>query len=261
MLVLTRVSAVIMTAPVTGAYSVPYKIKALLIIAVSALITPLVSHHQVPIPANMAGLVPLALDELVIGLCLGLGAQMLFVAAQVTGQMAGQMSGMQLSGVLNPSSGSSIPLFAQLLDLTSTATFVLIGGPAMILSGLLKTFHQMPPGHVTMPSDFIHHLVTLLSFGFEMGIKMGAPVVLSLLISILLLGLIGRVLPQLNVLQVGFNVNSIVMIGGIALSINAGILMLANGVDSQIQSIVQWLIESADFHHQPAPDSLRPVQT
>lgn len=248
MLVMTRVSAVIMTAPVTGAYSIPYKIKAMLILAVSALTAPLVSHHQINTPPTFSGLVPLVLDELVIGLCLGLGAQILFVAAQVTGQLAGQMSGMQLSGVLNPSSGSSIPLFAQLLDLTSTATFVLIGGPAFLLSGLLTTFKQMPPGQTTMPTNFIHHLVRLLSFGFEMGIKMGAPVILALLISILLLGLIGRVLPQLNVLQVGFNVNSIVMIGGIAISINAGILMLASGVDSQIQSIIQWLIENAKFH-------------
>lgn len=239
MLVLTRVAAVLMSAPVFGSYSIPMQIRAYLALAVSAMVTPMQGHIEAPDFPTFSAMVPIMLEELMVGLCLGLGAQLLFIGAQVAGQMAGQMSGMQMADVYNPASGTNSPLFAQLLDLTSLGTFVLLGGPAYLLSSLLATFQRVPPGEAQIPENFVHYYVALLASGFEMGIRMGAPMILALLLSILLLGLIGRTLPQLNILQVGFNINSAVMLVALALALNMGIWLMSDQFESGLDALMQ----------------------
>lgn len=250
LLVLTRVAAVMMTAPVFGSYTIPLQIRGLLALALSALVTPMQSHVQVPAFPTFSAMVPVMLEELMVGVCLGLGAQLLFVAAQVAGQLAGQMSGMQIADVYNPASGTNSPLFAQLLDLTSMGTFVLLGGPAYLISSLLATFARLPPGHAQLPENFVMYYLALLASGFELGIRMGAPMILALLMSILLLGLIGRTLPQLNVLQVGFNINSAVMLVALAISLNLGVWMITDQFENRLDQIMQ-----AAIGGQPIPDT------
>lgn len=250
-LVLTRLAAVLMTAPVFGAYSIPVKIRAIFAISLAALITPMQSHIQVVIPPTFSAMAPILTEELITGLCLGLGAQLLFVSAQVAGQLAGQMGGMQMADTYNPASGTNTPLFAQILDLTSLGTFVLIGGPGQILTALLTTFNRVPPGEAEMPVNFMNYYVALLASGFEMGIRMGAPVILALLVSILLLGLIGRTLPQLNVLQVGFNVNAAVMLVALALTLNAGVWMVSDQFEIKLDQLMEAAIQGK--HQGPTP--------
>lgn len=238
-LVLTRVSAVLMTAPVFGAYSIPATVRALLAVSISAIITPMQSHVAVPSFATFTAMAPVLAEELITGLCLGLGAQLLFMAAQVAGQLAGQMGGLQMADTFNPASGTTSPLFAQVLDMTALGTFVLIGGPGQILTALLATFNRVPPGQAEMPVNFLEYYVALLASGFELGIRMGAPIILSLLIAILLLGLIGRTVPQLNVLQVSFNVNAAVLLVAIALTLNAGVWMVSEHFESQLDQLME----------------------
>jgi len=242
-LVLTRVAGVMLAAPFFGAVTIPVKIRALLALAMAALITPLQVHVPMAVPGSLSAMVPLFVDELITGLCLGLGAQLLFIAAQVAGQLAGQLGGMQMADTLNPTSGTNSPLFAQLLDLTSLAVFVVIGGPGQILAALLTTFQRVPPGHAEIPVHFLQYFVALLASGFELGIRMGAPVILSLLLSMILLGLIGRTLPQLNVLQVGFNVNAAVMLLSLMISLHLGLWLVASEFDSQLDFLLEGAIQ------------------
>lgn len=239
MLVLTRVAAVLMSAPIFGAYTIPMQVRAMLALAIAALVTPLQNPNLVPDFPTFSSMVPVMVEEIIVGLCLGMGAQLLFVAAQVAGQLAGQMGGMQMADVYNPASGTNSPLFAQLLDMTSMGTFVILGGPAYLIGSLLSTFQRVPPGTAQMPENFVWFFTALLASGFEMGIRMGAPMLLALLLSIVILGLIGRTLPQLNVLQVGFNINSAVMLLALAISLNLGVWMVSERFDASLDMLMQ----------------------
>ena len=139
-MVLTRLAGVVLSAPFFGALTIPMSVRALLTVTLAALMTPMQSHHPMPQMTGFPQLVPLLFEELIIGICLGLGAQLLFTAAQVAGQLAGQLGGMQMADTLNPTSGTNSPLLAQLLDLTTLGLFVVMGGPGQMLGALLATF-------------------------------------------------------------------------------------------------------------------------
>jgi flagellar biosynthesis protein FliR len=242
-LVLTRVAGLMLSAPFFGALTVPVKIRALLSLAVAALLTPLQSHVALPAGISFSGMIPMLTEEMMVGVCLGLGAQLMFSAAQVAGQLAGQLGGMQMADTLNPTSGVNAPLFAQLLDLTTLGVFVALGGPGQLLSALLVTFERVPPGQAEVPIHFIHYYVALLASGFELGIRIGGPMMLALCLSMVLLGLMGRVLPQLNVLQVGFNVNAAVMMVSLLLSLQVGFWAVADQFDAQIRVLIEGAIQ------------------
>ena len=223
LLVLTRVSGVVMTAPLLSGQTAPMRLRAFLAIGLSALVTPLAAGEVFfeSEPHSLIDLTILAAGELVVGLSLGLGVTILFAGLQVTGQIAGQMSGMQLADIFDPGFDTSVPLFSKLLDLVTLAVFLAIGGHRQVLGALLDTFAWMPPGEARFSEGLLSLLTDLTTQSFVLGLRAAAPVMVALLLAILVLGLISRTLPQLNVMAVGFNFNSLVMLATLLMSLGA----------------------------------------
>lgn len=222
--VTARVAGLVMVAPGFGAGTVPMRIRALLVLTISILIAPLQPLTEPIPPDNLGQLVWLTANELGVGIVLGVGMNMVFASAQLAGQIIGQMSGMQASDIFNPTLGASIPLFAQLLDLMMVTIFVVIGGHQMVLGALMQTFQQMPVTQVHWESGSMLVVVDILSSAFVLGIKVAAPVTVTMLVSLLVLGLISRALPQMNLQQIGFSLNAIVALFVIALTMGAGLI-------------------------------------
>lgn len=236
MLVLTRVSAMIIAAPMFGSQNLPMRVRAIIAIGLSLLVAPVFAHIDLPSPENLIALSLLISSEAVVGLALGFGINILFQGVQLAGQIIGQMSGMQLADVFNPTVGSSIPLFSQLLDTVMLAVFVTIGGHHQLIGALLDSFRGMPPGAAHFSESFMQLLISISAQSFHLGLRIGAPIMVALLMSILILGLISRTLPQLNVLQIGFSFNSMAMIFMLALTIGAGATLFSEHVYSTIEA-------------------------
>lgn len=245
-LVLTRLTGLMLTAPVFSSRSTPMQIRALLAVAIAMMITPL--YWDVPLlaPGSLVELLVVMSQELLIGLSLGVGVMILFSSLQLTGQVIGQMSGMQLADVVDPNSETSVSVFAQLLDLIALAVFLIIGGHREVLNALLDTFQWMPPGDAAVFSeDVLWALVQLLQTAFLIGVRMAAPIMTALLISMLILGLISRTLPQLNILAIGFNLNTMVLMSTLAVSMGAIVWVFQDQVQSTIDGLRRVIVESA----------------
>ena len=222
-LVMARISGLILVAPGYGSRALPMRIRAFLVIALSFLVTPFQSSIVLGVPENLAQLVWLIGNELGVGLFLGFGVNLVFASAQAAGQVIGQMSGMQVADVFNPTLGTSVPLFGQLLDSIMIVTFISVGGHQMLMVALLDTFKHMPVSQVHWHEGALDLLVALLGEAFALGLKIGAPVMVAMIISLLVMGLISRTLPQLNVIQVGFSLNSMIMLLILSLTLGTGI--------------------------------------
>lgn len=241
-LVLTRVSGLVMSAPIFGSADVPVRIRALLAVALSVLIVPSQWGVAVPDPGtNLHYLIFLA-SELLIGLTLGLGIVILFSGIQLAGQMIERIGGMMLAEVFDPGSGENVPLFSHFLYLTSLAVFLLIGGHRAVMGALLDTFAALPPGSASMPTDVGETLVVLVTQSFSLGIRAAAPLITALLLSTLVMGLISRTLPQLNILAVGFGANSLITFGTMFFVIGASVWVF----QQQVEPTLQLLFESLE---------------
>lgn len=218
-LVLTRISGLMMTAPIFGPREVPMRVRAMLTLGVALLVTPLQLHVQVGDPGNLMNLMVMMAGEAIIGLALGLGVMILFSGLQLTGQVIGQMSGAQLADVFDPSFDQSVPLYGRLMEMVALAVFVLIGGHREVMDALLATFAALPLGGGGFNPGLGEAIVAVLTQSFVLAIRAAAPAVVALLMSVLIMGLISRTLPQLNILAVGFSLNALLMLAVIAMSL------------------------------------------
>lgn len=242
-LVLTRVSGLTVTAPIYGSQEVPMQVRALLAFALALLIVP--TQWDVPLayPGTMLNYLVFVGAELLVGLCLGLGITILFSGIQLAGTVIGQVGGLMVANILDPSAGEQVSLFSRLLHLLAMVVFVSIGGHRMVMAGLLDTFQSIPPGSAAIPVSMAHTLVALLTQSFVLGVRAAAPAVVAILLSTLVMGLIGRTLPQLNILAVGFGLNSMLTFGVLAIALGAGVMVFQDQVEPTITMLLDALHE------------------
>ena len=236
--VLSRLSGLMMTAPILGARSVPFRIRALLAVALALLITPLFWSLPIDLPLHVVALGIVLAQEIMLGLTLGLGVMILFMGLQVAGQMVAQMSALSLADIFDPTFDSSMSVFSQLFEIVALSCFLLIGGHRLVMSGLLETFRWMSPGEISFTHGVVDGLTEITAQSFRLGIRAAAPTMVALLMSILVLGLISRTLPQLNILAVGFSVNAVVLIGTLSLSLGSIVWMFQHDVAPTVEIVL-----------------------
>ena len=246
--VLTRVSGLVMTAPIFGTNDIPVRVRAFLAIALALLVTPLQVNHSPAMPATIIDLSIVMAAELIVGLVLGLGITLLFSGIQIAGQIISQIAGVQLADVINPTFDASVPVFSQMLFYVALAVFVVTGGHRQVMEALLDTFASMPPGKVIVSDTLVEAFTTLLTQSFILGIRAAAPTMTALLLATLVLALLSRTLPQLNLMAVGFGFSSLVTFG--TLSVTLGIAAWA--FQEQTEPALELLMNAL---HAASPDS------
>lgn len=162
------------------------------------------------VSANSASaLFPSLLNEVLIGGAIGLGIMILLSAAQVAGQIVGQLAGINMTDPL-VSEGSEGGVTAGFFNMLSLAVFALMGGPEMVVSAVLETFHELPLGSEISQSRLLEMLVVILGQSLSLAVRAVGPAIAALLIATIALGFLSRTIPQLNMLQVGLGSNLIV---------------------------------------------------
>ncbi len=237
-LVLARVSGLVVTAPAYGTAEVPAQARALLAVGLAALVTPGQWHVSLAPAESLVQWLVLIGAELLVGMALGLGVALLLSGADAAGQLVGQASGLMAAELFDPTQNENVALFSRLLFLTAVAIFVLLGGHRMVMAALLDTFRAMPPGTAAWRASLAETFVTLASQSLALGVRAAAPALAALLLANLVLGLIGRTLPQLNIFLVGFGLNAMLALGILALSLGAALWVFQDQVAPAIETVV-----------------------
>jgi len=240
-LILTRVSGLLMTAPIYGTPDIPLQVRALFAFALSLLVVP--SQWGVPVPdaGNLAQYLLLIGSELVIGLALGLAIAILFSGIELAGHLIDQVSGMMIAEIFDPVQGNNTSIVSRLLFWVTVSIYVAIGGHRLAMAGLLDTFQSIPPGSAGMPGSLAGTLVALLSQSFELGIRAAAPVVAAMLLANLVLGLIARALPQLNLFVLGFGLNAMLALGILGISLGAAAWVFEDQIEPTVNAVIDAL--------------------
>jgi flagellar biosynthetic protein FliR len=220
-LALVRVSAMMLYAPVLGSARVPRRVKALLAAALALGMTP-----GVPRPAAMPetpwGVAVGIGGEIVFGLAMGMAMSAAFVAAQWAGEMIGQQMGLTLGEVFDPQYGSHGSLIGDMYFMLALVVFLTIGGHVQLVRGVQESFVHLPPLSVGMNQDLLDLLTGLIAASATLAFRLAAPVLVTMLVVDLALGLIGKAMPQFNVMAAGMTLRSmvgtIVIVVGITLT-------------------------------------------
>ena len=220
-LVLARVGALVMTAPIFSSKAIPITSRALMTVTITLLLTPLLATTP---PSDMTNLLVYArylASEALVGLLLGFGITIFLGGIQLTGQIISQLGGTALADVFDPTLDASLSVYSQLFYFLTLVMFVLLDGHRLVMDALLDTYTWLPPGGAALGVTYVDALTTLLTQSFLLGLRAAAPAMTALLLATLVLGLVGRTLPQINILAVGFGVNSLLTLGCLFTSIGA----------------------------------------
>ena len=240
-LVFARVGGLVATAPMFGVQAAPVRIRAMLAIALTMLVLPLQWDVMVVVPDNPANYGVLLAREAIIGAAIGLGVMILIAAMGLAGELIGYAAGLTISDVFDPSSGEDTPHFSHLMMLLAICIFLSIGGHRMVMAGLLDTFQAVPLGSFVSPQSLVDAFTTLVTQSFSLGIRAAAPTVTSLLLATIALGLIGRTLPQVNILAVGFGLNAMLTFAVVGLTLGVAAWAFQDRVEPALQTILDAL--------------------
>lgn len=240
-LVLSRVGGLMVTAPIFSSSDTPMQFRGLLAAAMAMLITPTQWNVHVPEPGNVLHYGILIGSETFVGLCLGLGVMILFSGIEIAGELIGRTGGLMMADVYDPNSGATVPLFSRLMSLLALAVFVLMGGHRIVMAALLDTFATIPLGSCAIPVSVSNSIVTLVTQSCVLGIRAAMPVTAALLLASLVLALIGRTLPQLNLLALGFGLNALLTFGALAISLGAAIWLFQDQLQPALETLADGL--------------------
>ncbi|MGL6194920.1 MAG: flagellar biosynthetic protein FliR [Thermoguttaceae bacterium] len=210
-LVLTRVSGIVIAAPVFGGSDIPLQFRALLSFCLAILIMPSQWFLYVQEPSSLPGFVLYIGGELLIGLSIGLGINFLFTAMFMAGDMIGRIGGLTSSQLFDPTSGEQVPLLGRFLQLLGVTAFACAGGLRLLMAALLDTFETIPVGDGLVRVTVAQAMISIVSVTFGVAFRIAAPATVGILIAMTVMGVLGRTLPQLNLMSVGFGINTIIM--------------------------------------------------
>ena len=245
-LVLTRVSGLVIMTPVLHTTDAPVQYRALLAFAFSLAIMPSQWFVEVVEPDTLSAFAIMIAAELLIGLAMGLGLYILFAGISLAGELVGHVGGLQASQIFDPVSGDQVPLMARAYQYLAITVFALIGGLNVAVTSLLDTFATIPVGTIGFQPEVAYSLVVILGTSFNLALRIAAPVLMATLISMLVMGLLSKTLPQLNLMSVGFGINSMIMFVVFCLTVGTGMWCFQERVSDVFELIFTGLHTTLD---------------
>lgn len=220
MLVIFRVAGIFITAPMLGSPSIPPVVKGMIAIVVALAVTARLAA-PVAMPSTWVALVLAVGREMLVGATLGYAASLLFVGVTLAGQNISQQMGIGLAEVFNPQLEDTTDLISTTLNLVALAIYLSIGGHRLLVEGLLGTFSSVPLMGFSVGQDVLEIMLALLTAAFVLGIKVAAPVMVTMMLAEMAMGLIQRTMPQFNILSAGFQIRVMVSLAILAVSVAA----------------------------------------
>ncbi len=221
MLVLFRIAGMMIWAPLLGSTQIPKRVKAMIACVLAAAIAPNLSLH-VAIPTSSWGLATAIGGEIIFGAAMGLILSLVFVAVQWAGEIMGQQMGLNLGETFNPQFGGGSSVVGDLYFFLTLLIFLSIGGHLAMIKGVFDSFAALPLLSVSMSRPLLDTIVSVFQGATVLAMQLAAPMLVTMLIVDMVLGFVGKTVPQLNIMTAGISLRTmagtIVLILGLSLS-------------------------------------------
>ncbi len=203
-LIFARVSILIAAIPLMGARSVPVRVKAALALAVAVVLFPTVPPLPPGFMSEPATVVVGLLGEVLVGAALGLMVRAVFAGIELSGTLMGFNMGFGIVSAIDPQSNAQVSLVGQLQMLFAFLLFLAANAHHEFLRLVGHSFKSLPLLGGGVSPALAGDLVQAGGEIFRLGLKLSAPVVAAIFLANVVLGVVARTVPQINLLIVGF---------------------------------------------------------
>ncbi len=206
-LILCRIAGLFAALPVFGGQRLPANIKIVVVLAITLVCLPILRLTPPPVPQDAFGVGLMILREMLIGLTLAFVTQVVFSAVEFCGQIIGMQMGFSIASVIDPSMGNQTQIMSVMQSLLATLLFLSLNIHHVFIRAIIDSFSIIPLGGWQMNEALIRFLVGVTADVFILGIRLAAPVMVTLLLTSVVLGVMARAFPQMNVFMVSFPLN------------------------------------------------------
>lgn len=200
---LMRILALFSAAPVLNMRQIPARFRVLLAVMITLLVQPLLPAAPVVKVFGPEAFL-LAMQQIGIGLAMGFLLQIVFQALIYGGQALAYSMGLGFAHMMDPQNGVQVPVVAQFYQILAMLAFLLGNGHLVLIQMVVDSFEVMPLATDVFGRAGLWGLLSWAGRIFSAGVLMALPVLISLLLVNIGMGVVGRAAPQLNIFAVGF---------------------------------------------------------
>ncbi|MBI1819243.1 MAG: flagellar biosynthetic protein FliR, partial [Nitrospirae bacterium] len=228
--IMTRVSSFLAALPMMDGRSLPNSVKILLVLSITLVLFPVV--HINPPPPGLFDWMTAFLRESLIGLLMGFGTRVIFAAVELGGEISGLQMGLNVANLYDPAFSRQVSLIGKFEVFIAVMIFFGINAHHIVLQALVSSFSIPYKPEMNVSSSLAQYLIRMTGEMFMLGMKIGIPVLMTLLMTAVAMGILSRVVPQIQIFFLSF-----------PLTIGLGLLILGAST-SMIISLV-----SREFHN------------
>jgi flagellar biosynthesis protein FliR len=203
MLVFARVGAMVMLLPGLGEVNIPVQVKLVMALGLTLIILPL---HRADYHVDMQSLTPLLVlmvHEIVIGVVLGATARVTLSALQVAGSVIAQQLGLGFVTAVDPTQGQQGLLIGNFLTILGLTLLFATDSHHLVIAALSDSYAIFSPGELMSSGDVADLATRAFAAAFKIGIQLAAPFLVFGLVFNVGLGVLARLMPQMQVYFVG----------------------------------------------------------
>ena len=244
LLVLTRMTSFLVTVPVFSSRGIPVYFKIGFAFFVSLIIFP-VTMTEVTLSLN-GSYIFFLIQEAVLGLALGWTAQLIFTSIQVAGSFIDLQIGFALANIIDPQTGIQSPMIGNFKYTFAVLLFFTLDIHHLFIEGIISSYKLLPiAGQWLIEVKGValtSFVLSTFSNMFVIAFKIAAPLVVTLLLADIALGIVARTVPQLNVFVVGLPLKIIINFI-LLLLISTGLIYIFKEIFMEMVYSIKQLIE------------------
>jgi flagellar biosynthesis protein FliR len=223
MLVFARIGTMVMLLPGLGEMNVPVRVRLTMALALAAVLLP---QHQNAYQIDLKSFGPLLAmlgEEMFIGAVLGLAARLTMSSLQVAGSVIAQQIGLGFVTAVDPTQGEQSVIVGNFLSMLGVTLIFAVDLHHLVIVGLNDSYTLFAPGELPLLGDVAALTTRTVADAFRIGIQLSAPFLVFGLVFNVGLGVLSRLMPQMQVFFVGMPLS--IMLGLLILVFVLGAMM------------------------------------
>lgn len=238
-LVVARIGGLIAGAPFLGSPVIPRQVKVALALTLSFLMLPgLANLSKIVYPDHLANYVVFFLTEIGLGFLMGNIMKLIFVGVELGGQIVGIQMGLGMAEFFDPQSNWETSIIPKFNSIIAMFIFISINGHLFLFKTLMESFILIPPGYFVLSSSLVKVVVSMVGNIFVISLKAGIPVILTLLLVQIVMGVMNRVIPQINIFMISLPLKILVGLFVLGFSMPYFLYFLEDEFDNLYRNLI-----------------------
>lgn len=239
MLVFVRVGAVIMLIPAIGERTIPANMRLVLALVLALVISQVVRSSLPPLPGSPIALFLVIAGEIVIGLFIGAAARFVMTGLHVAGTVIAFQAGLSVAQAFNPTEGVQSAVMANFFNTTGVVIIFAANLHLMFIVAMHDSYTLFPPGGLPPIDDFATLVTDMLAKSFNLGIHIAAPFMVYGLLFYMGVGILGRLMPQVQVFFVAMPLQIILAFSILMLILSSTFLWFINHFEDAMSPFIR----------------------